>query len=203
MPGNVAPVADEREGLLRYLEQARYVLRLTAHGLTDEQARATPTASALSIGGLIKHVAATERYWMGLIQQRPAAGSTDDYVNGFRLSGDETLAGVLEDYEAVGKETERLLDGIADLGQPVPVPRDAPWFPRDVDAWSVRWVLLHMITETSRHAGHADLVRELVDGAAGLRNGNDNLPAHDRAWWAAYRERLEAVARAAQAGSPG
>ncbi|HWM02635.1 MAG TPA: DUF664 domain-containing protein, partial [Actinophytocola sp.] len=61
MPGLVAPVADEREGLLAYLAQQRLVLRLTAHGLTDEQARAAPTASPLSVGGLIKHVTAAER----------------------------------------------------------------------------------------------------------------------------------------------
>ncbi len=68
-------------------------------------------------------------------------------------------------YDEVARETEKAIAGIPDLSQPVPVPRDAPWFPADVDAWSVRWVLLHLIQETARHAGHADIVRESLDGA--------------------------------------
>ena len=62
-------------------------------------------------------------------------------------------------------ETEAVIAAIPDLGQPVPVPKDVPWNPPDVDAWSVRWVLLHLIEETARHAGHADIVRESLDGA--------------------------------------
>lgn len=167
MPGTVPPVADEREGLLAYLAQQRDALRLAAYGLTDEQARATPTASSLSVGGLIKHVAATERSWMDdvLQRRRDGAGSETAYHDHFRLGPDETLAGVLEEYGQVARETEEIVAGIPDLGQPVPVPKDVPWFPRDVDAWSVRWVLLHLIEETARHAGHADIVREAVDGA--------------------------------------
>jgi hypothetical protein len=164
MPGQVPPVADEREGLLAFLAQHRYVLRLAAHGLTDEQARATPTPSALSVGGIIKHVALAERSWMDTVQERPR-GSTEDYLEGFRLGPDETVAWVLAFQDEVAAETEKLIAGIADLDQPVPVPKGVPWFPDDIDAWSVRWVLLHMITETARHAGHADIVREAIDGA--------------------------------------
>jgi uncharacterized damage-inducible protein DinB len=165
MPGTVAPVADEREGLLAYLAQQRYVLRLTAHGLTDEQARATPTVSPLSVGGLIKHVASVERTWVAILQQRERAGSPSDYAANFRMAPDETLADVLAIYDAAAAETDEAVAAVDDLGSPVPVPRNAPWFPQDVEAWSVRWVLLHLITETARHAGHADIVREAVDGA--------------------------------------
>jgi hypothetical protein len=166
MPGTVAPVADEREGLLAYLAQQRLVLRLTAYGLTDEQARATPTVSALSVGGLIKHVAATEQYWIDLVMDRPATDDERDYGAAFRLGPDETLAGVLKNYDDVAAATGEAVASIRDLGQAVPVPRDAPWFPSDVDAWSVRWVLLHLIQETARHAGHGDIVREAIDGAS-------------------------------------
>jgi uncharacterized damage-inducible protein DinB len=168
MPGTVAPVANEREGLLAYLAQMRYVLRLTAHGLTDEQARATPTKSSLSVGGLIKHVALTEQSWVQFYMQerkRDPKEMEEIYHSGFAMGQDETLAGILEFYDRVAAETEKIVDGIEDLGHPVPVPRDQPWFPKDVDAWSVRWVLLHLIQETARHAGHADIVRELIDGA--------------------------------------
>ena len=102
MPGNVAPIADERVGLLAYLEQQRYVIKLTAYGLTDEEARLTPAASPLSVGGLIKHVAATERGWIGTVLQRDP-GSGDDYETNFRLMPDETLADVIADYDAVAR----------------------------------------------------------------------------------------------------
>jgi uncharacterized damage-inducible protein DinB len=168
MPGQVPPVPDERTGLLAYLAQQRDALRFAAYGLTDEQARATPTASALSVGGLIKHVAATERGWMDDVLQRNRgsdAQAETDYHDNFRLLPGETLAGVLARYDEVTRETEAIIAGIPDLGQPVPVPQGVPWFPDDVEAWSVRWVLLHLIEETARHAGHADIVRESIDGA--------------------------------------
>ena len=168
MPGQVPPVADEREGLLAYLAQQRDAIRFAAHGLTDEQARATPTASALSIGGLVKHVATTERGWIDTMLQRDrgtTGESETSYHDNFRLTSGETLAGALALYDEVAKETEAVIAGIADLGQPVPVPQGVPWFPDDVTAWSVRWVLLHLIEETARHAGHADIVRESLDGA--------------------------------------
>ncbi len=169
MPGNVNPVQDEREGLLAFLAQQRYVLRLAAHGLTDEQARVKPTASSLSVGGLIKHVAATERSWMDTLLQRPAPESGEtDYAAGFTLGEDETLEGVLASYADAARETEEIIAGIPDLGQPVPVPKGVPWFPQDVEAWSVRWVLLHLIEETCRHAGHADILRECLDGATAM-----------------------------------
>ncbi len=169
MPGNVAPVADERQGLLGFLEQQRYVARIAAYGLTDEQARATPTPSTLSVGGIIKHLAAVERSWMDTVMQRTRrVGSPDDYLAGFRLGSDESLRSVLDDYAEAARETTEVVDSIADLGQAVPVPKNVPWFPKDVDAWSVRWVLLHLVTETARHAGHADIVREAIDGATGF-----------------------------------
>jgi len=165
MPGQVPPVADEREGLLAYLAQQRAVIRVAAYGLTDEQARAVPTTSALSVGGLIKHVISVESYWIDLAAQRELPNSQDEYEANFRLGADETMQSVLDRYDVVAKETESFIAGVADLGQPVPVPQGVPWFPDDVEAWSVRWVLLHLIQETARHAGHADIVREAIDGA--------------------------------------
>jgi uncharacterized damage-inducible protein DinB len=161
----VSPVGDEREALLAYLAQQRYVLGLAAYGLTDEQARATPTTSSLSVGGLIKHVTRAERTWMDTVLERRDERGQQEYLASFALEPDETLAGVLAAYDDVASETEAVIATIPDLGQPVPVPPGVPWFPDDVDAWSVRWVLLHLIQETARHAGHADLIREAIDGA--------------------------------------
>jgi uncharacterized damage-inducible protein DinB len=156
------------------MAQQRDGLRFAVHSLTDEQARSTPTASTLSLGGLIKHAALTERHWMvDIVAQGDAPEPQDqgyevqvqDYEAGFRLLEGETVADVLALQAAVAKETEAIVAGIADLGQPVPVPKGVPWFPQDVEAWSVRWVLLHVIEETARHAGHADIIRESLDGA--------------------------------------
>jgi uncharacterized damage-inducible protein DinB len=164
MPGQVLPVADERDGLLSYLTQQRYTLRLTAFGLTDEQARETPTRSTLSVGGLINHAVSMEHGWIDIVLQR-SRPPLFDYQVGFLLESHETVAAILELYDEIAKESEGAIGGIADLGQAVSVPKDVPWFPKDVDAWSVRWVLLHLIEETARHAGHADIIRESVDGA--------------------------------------
>jgi uncharacterized damage-inducible protein DinB len=167
MPGQPPPHSDdERKLLLAYVAQQRDGIRFAAYGLTDEQARQTPTAGSLSIGGLVKHVTAMERSWMDttLQRQRPTSQSVDAYADGFTMREDETLAGLLADLDAAAAETEEAIAGL-DLDHLVPVPKGVPWFPDDVEAWSVRWVLLHIIEETARHAGHADIVRESIDGA--------------------------------------
>ena len=89
----------------------------------------------------------------------------DDYESNFRFGTEEAIDSILADYDEVARRTEAVIAEIPDLGQAVPVPQGVPWFPDDVDAWSVRWVLLHLIQETARHAGHADIVRESLDGA--------------------------------------
>jgi uncharacterized damage-inducible protein DinB len=165
MPGTVPPVSDERDGLLSYLRQQRDALRVTAHGLSDEQARLRPTAGTLSIGGLVKHVTDTERTWIALVKQQRDERDVSGYLEGFTMRDDETLAQLLDDYALAASETEKVVADVTDLGQAVPVPPGVPWFPADVEAWSVRWVLLHLIEETARHGGHADIVRESIDGA--------------------------------------
>ena len=167
MAGNVAPVKDEREGLLGFLAQQRYVLGLAAFGLTEDELRLSPSISSLSLAGLIKHCAAVEEYWMGLVTgNHVPVASEADYQSNFELGPEELLRGLIERYEAVAASTEEIVASIPDLGREVPVPKDAPWLPEDIEAWSVRWVLLHLITETARHAGHADIVRESIDGAS-------------------------------------
>ena len=167
MPGQAPFHTDEHDLLLAYVRQQREVLRLAAFGLTDEQARtAAAPPSPLSVGGLIKHVTFVEAGWVDVILERESsAGGEDDYVEAFTMRTDETLADLLDRSIAVGEETERVVRSIPDLGQRVPVPQGVPWYPQDLDAWSVRWVLMHLVAETARHAGHADIVREAVDGA--------------------------------------
>lgn len=166
MPGQTRPVADERDGLLAFLAQTRLQLKLTAYGLTPEQLRATPAASALSVGGLIKHAAYTEAGWIDQAAQRPQTyHGAHEWDQHFDVAEGETYADLVAFYDGVAAETERVVAGIADLGRPVPIDHSVPWNPQDHDNWSVRWVLLHLIQETARHSGHADIIRETLDGA--------------------------------------
>ena len=166
MPGQAYPHADEKTILLAFIAQQRDGIRNAAFGLTDEQARLTPTAGALSIGGLVKHVTAMERQWVDIALQREGDADEQeaDYFDGFRLLEHESLAGAIAELDAGGAATEAAVATL-DLDAAVPVPQGVPWFPADLDAWNVRWVLLHLVEELGRHAGHADIVRESIDGA--------------------------------------
>lgn len=172
MPAQVPPVKDERDGLIAYIDQQRDAFVSAAYGLTEEQIRLAPTAGTLTIGGLIKHVASCERGWVDRIAAAPETPidtrsmeeRTAAYGSDFVVTADDTLESLLAELTAVGDRTREVLRN-ADLDTPVPVPRDAPWFPKDVEAWSVRWVALHVIEELARHAGHADIVRESIDRA--------------------------------------
>jgi len=159
MPAIVRPVGDERDALGAYLAHERHVLVLASYGLTDEQARLTPTASALSIRFLLEHMTSTERTWATTI-----AGAA-------RPIGDEpvdTLSEVVDGYRRAAADTDAVVAAVDDLGRVVPVPEGTRWAPRDIDGWSVRWILLHLVHETARHAGHADIIRESIDGATAL-----------------------------------
>jgi hypothetical protein len=167
MPGLVPPVADEREALLAFLVQQRDALRYAAHGLDDEQASARPSVSELCLAGLIKHVALVERAWTTFLATGDSSvfAAEDDYADGFRLVDGETLADVLALAAEQARHTAEIVSGLADLGAPLPATTDVvPWIPAGL-VWTPRWVLLHLIEETARHAGHADIVRESIDGA--------------------------------------
>ena len=161
----------ERSDLLELLGKQRHFLRHTTQGLTDEQARARTTVSELTLGGLVKHVADVERGWAAFIVEGPRAMgdasdmTEEDYArrrDGFRLLEGETLAGVLADYEATAAATDALVRTLPDLGATQPLP-SAPWFPPQA-RWSARRVLMHIIAETAQHCGHADIIRESIDG---------------------------------------
>ncbi|CAN3127281.1 DinB family protein [Mycobacterium sp. smrl_JER01] len=167
------PIADERAGLVEYLRAQQYAFHAIAFGLTDEQARSTPSVSALSIGGLIKHVTHCQRGWMQRVaaapelcasDKRPMEEQSSEYGDEFVMRGDETLTDILAAFDQQNAETIRLAE-TTDLGAAVPVPHQVPWFPKDVTAWSVRWVFFHMIEELARHAGQGDIIRESIDGA--------------------------------------
>jgi uncharacterized damage-inducible protein DinB len=180
-----APLDPERADLLAALATARAALITTTRGLSDEQAGERPTASALCLGGLVKHVAAMEEQWLRFVVEGAstrrfdlpdgvtwadfAAGTARefpewaiDFQNGFRMLPGETLAGVVKNYEEVAARSAEVVAAIPDLSATHPLP-EAPWHePGGVR--SVRRVLMHVIAETAQHAGHADILRETLDG---------------------------------------
>jgi hypothetical protein len=167
MPGLVAPLVDEREVLLAFLGQQRDALRYAAHGLGEREASARPTASDLTLVGLIKHAALTERAWVTFL----TSGDTsvfvpqDDWADGFRLREGETVDDVLALADEQARTTEKVVGALDDLASPLSPTVDlVPWIPGGI-VWTPRWVLLHLIEETARHAGHADIIRESIDGA--------------------------------------
>jgi hypothetical protein len=173
--GGTTTLTGERADLLTTLGKARHFLRFTTRDLTDEQARQRTTASELTLGGLIKHVTAVERNWATFIVSGPSAApdftqmTEADYAewaNGFRLLPDETLASVLADYAEAAKHTDELVASVTDLDLSHPLP-PAPWNPPG-ERWTVRRTLLHIATETAQHAGHADIIRESLDGSKSM-----------------------------------
>jgi uncharacterized damage-inducible protein DinB len=159
----------ERRDILETLGAHRQFLRTTAAGLTDAQAAHRSTVSALSVGGLIKHVASTESGWADFIVFGPdGLGSSDEasyaaHEDSFRMNDDETLAQLLDRYDEVARRTDALVATLPDLDAAHPLP-EAPWFPPGATR-SARRVFLHIIAETAQHAGHADIIREAIDGS--------------------------------------
>ncbi|MFF3400282.1 DinB family protein [Streptomyces sp. NPDC002659] len=155
---------DERGALLAFVEAQRGAIRRSVLGLTEEQAASRPSASELSLSGLLKHVAETELGWLRRAQQRTneRERTEETWADSFRLVGDETVPGTLAFWDEVVKETEAFIHSVPSLNDTFPLP-PAPWFPKDA-AVSMRWLLLHLVEEFARHAGHADIIRESLDG---------------------------------------
>ncbi|MCX5398733.1 DinB family protein [Streptomyces sp. NBC_00102] len=155
---------DERGTLLGFVEAQRGAIRRTLLGLTEEQAASRPSASELSLSGLAKHVAETELNWLRMAQRRPneKARTQETWGDSFRLVGEETVAEVLAFWDGVAAETEKFIRSVPDLDDSFPLP-EAPWFPKDEEV-SMRWLLVHLVEEIARHAGHADIIRESLDG---------------------------------------
>lgn len=169
MTTTTTTLTPERADLLETLAAHRQFLRYTVQGLTDEQARQRTTASELTLGGLVKHVAGTEQSWADfVVGGAQAMSSADDpaqvqkWAEEFRMGPGETLAGILARYEGVAARTDELVRSLPDLDVGHPLP-EAPWFEPGA-VRSARRVFLHIVAETAQHAGHADILRESLDG---------------------------------------
>jgi uncharacterized damage-inducible protein DinB len=159
----------ERADFVAALATRRSFLRHTVSGLSDEDAARRTTKSELCLGGLIKHVAEVEEGWVGFIEHGPdAIGAADEaameaHAAGFRMEPGDTLAALLDRYAEVAERTETVIATLPSLDVSHPLPT-APWFEAGA-RWSARQVLLHILGETAQHAGHADIIRESLDGA--------------------------------------
>ncbi|MEU3736941.1 DinB family protein [Streptomyces sp. NPDC032198] len=160
---NAEAPGDERGALLAFLDAERGGIRRSVLGLTGEQAAGKPSASELSLSGLLKHVAEVEEGWISRAKGvEPAVARTEaNWDECFRLVEGETVESVLTYWEQVASRTEEFIRSLPTLDETFSLP-DQPWFPKE-DV-SMRWVLLRLITEMSRHSGHADIIRETLDG---------------------------------------
>jgi uncharacterized damage-inducible protein DinB len=165
-PGGTDP---ERQEFIGALAKHRGLLVRTLRGISEEQARLRPTVSALCLGGLVKHVTSMEEGWSRFIMEGTSAMSGADpaaaarFSATFEMTDDETVAALLECYRERAGATDELVMTLPSLGISHPLP-DAPWFEQGA-SWSARRVLMHVVAETAQHAGHADIIRETIDGA--------------------------------------
>lgn len=190
------PDANPKDDLRHYLQRGREALLWKLEGLSEYDVRRPLVPTGTNLLGLVKHVASVEAGYLGATFGRPfgeplpwleedAEPNADMWATA-EESRDE-LVGL---YRRVWRHSDATIEAVAldAVGQ-------VPWWPPDRRHVTLHRVLVHMISETERHAGHADIVRELVDGSVGLRAGNENLAPGDAEWWKDYRARLEAVAR--------
>lgn len=178
---------DERGALLAYLDAQRGGIRRALHGLTEEQARSTPSASALSLAGVLKHVTYGERGWLRTLQAGDDEGydfaaQAAQWEESFTAREDETVESLLALYERAAAETDAAVRAISSVDETFNAPK-VPWDEGGKRSW--RWALLHLIEETARHAGHADVIRETIDGkgAFDLVFETGTMPEPD---WAAF-----------------
>jgi uncharacterized damage-inducible protein DinB len=190
------PPSDPKSELHRYLRIARDALIWKLDGLSDYDVRRPMTPTGTNLLGLVKHVASVEAGYLGETFDRPfpeplpwfeddAEPNADMWA-----SADESREQIVSFYRRVWAHSDVTIDTLA-----LDAVGHVPHWPPERNEVTLHQILVHVIAETDRHAGHADIVRELIDGKAGLRADNDNMAPGDAAWWAAYRDRLEQVAR--------
>jgi uncharacterized damage-inducible protein DinB len=192
--------SDPKADLRRYLQAAREALLWKLEGLSEYDVRRPLVPTGTNLLGLVKHVASVEAGYFGQTFGRPFGEPLpwlDDSAEpnaDMWATADQPREDIIGLYHRVWAHSDATIGALA-----LDATGQVPWWPQDRSEVTLHRILVHMIAETNRHTGHADLVRELIDGAVGLREGNENLPPGDQDWWESYRGRLERVAR--QAGS--
>jgi uncharacterized damage-inducible protein DinB len=191
---------DSKQMLHRYLQIARDAVLWKLDGVSEYDARRPLTPTGTNLLGLVKHLAVVELGYFGDTFGRPHGerlpwdGRDEEPNEDMYATADESRDDIIALYRRAQAHADTTIDELSldDTGT-------VPWWPDDINPVTLHWILVHMIAETHRHAGHADIVREEIDGAIGHRSGVENVPDVDADWWAAYVERVEAAARAASA----
>jgi uncharacterized protein DUF664 len=187
---------DPKDDLRHYLQRGREALLWKLDGLSDYDLRRPLVPTGTNLLGLVKHVSGIEAGYLGDTFGRPFEGLLPGHGDDAEPNADmwataaETRDQLTALYRRVWEHSDATIAAL-----PLDAVGRVPWWPPEHQQITLHRVLVHMIAETDRHAGHADLVRELIDGSAGVRAGNDNLPDGDAQWWKDYRDRLEQVAR--------
>ena len=195
---------DAQTTLLRYLQTAREALLWKLDGLSEYDVRRPMTTTGTNLLGVVKHVASVEAGYLGDCFGRPSPESLPWFEEGAEdnadlwATPDQSREDIVSLYRRVWAHSDETVQKLGLDGE-----GEVPWWPEDRRAVTVHLILVHLIAETNRHAGHMDIVRENIDGAVGLRRDNDNMAPGDEAWWAAYRERLDQAAREADAATLG
>jgi uncharacterized damage-inducible protein DinB len=188
--------ADLKHALTTYLQSGRDVMVWKLEGVSEYDAPRPMTATGTNLLGLVKHLAGVEAGYFGHVMGRPfpepmpwmeddAEANADMWA-----TTDESRDAVVDLYRRVWAHTDETVraSSLSSRGE-------VPWWPEERRHPTLHTLLVHVIAETHRHAGHADIVRESIDGSAGFRRTNSNLPGDEPDWWEGYRERLERTAR--------
>jgi uncharacterized damage-inducible protein DinB len=187
-------MADQKADLHRYMRVARDALLWKLEGLSEYDVRRPLVPTGTNLLGLLKHVASVASEYFGLVFDRPFPEAlpwyTEDAEDNADMwaTADESREYIEGLYHRVWAHADETIGAL-----PLDAPGHVPWWGDDGDT-TLHQILIHMIAETNRHGGHADIVRELIDGAAGHRAGGENLPSRDGEWWQRYRDHLEQVA---------
>ena len=193
-----AVTTSEKDDLHRYLQEGREALLWKLEGVSEYDARRPLVPTGTNLLGLVKHTAGTEAGYLGDVFDRPfpeplpwMADDAEDNAD-MGATPAESRAEIVALYRRVWAHSDATVAAL-----PLDALGTVPWWRPESRVVTLYRVLLHVVAETHRHAGQADLVRELVDGSAGHRQGVSNLPDHDAGWWVAQHDRLERVAREA------
>ena len=190
--------SDPKADLRRYLQVARDALVWKLEGLSEYDARRPMVPTGTNLLGLVKHMAGIEAGYFGetfgrpFLEPLPWLGESAEPNADMWATADESLEQIVGLYHRVWTGSDATIDALA-----LDAVGEVPWWPRERRQVTLHRILVHVIAETHRHAGHADIVRELIDGAVGLRDDSDNMAPGDQAWWERYRSRLEHAARKA------